>query len=291
MSTAVQTKENYFKSANFKKKTGQTIVLIILILGSLLILSPIWWMIATSLKDMKEIMTYPPTFIPKEWHWENYLITLQKGPFLQYTLNTLFITFFVVIGNVVANSFIAYGFAKIHFKGRNVLFACVLATMMIPGFVTLVPQYVIYAKLGWLNTYLPLILPAFFGSAFNIFLLRQFFLTIPNELIEAAKIDGANHLYIWWKIFIPLAKPAIATVAIFSFNGAWNDFLGPLLYINDESLYTLQMGLQIFKGQNDTQWNFLMAGSLMVLLPVITIFFFFQRYFIEGMNLTAGSKG
>jgi multiple sugar transport system permease protein len=291
MSTAVQTKENYFKSANFKKKTGQTIVLIILILGSLLILSPIWWMIATSLKDLKEIMTYPPTFIPKEWHWENYLITLQKGPFLQYTLNTLFITFFVVIGNVVANSFIAYGFAKIHFKGRNVLFACVLATMMIPGFVTLVPQYVIYAKLGWLNTYLPLILPAFFGSAFNIFLLRQFFLTIPNELIEAAKIDGANHLYIWWKIFIPLAKPAIATVAIFSFNGAWNDFLGPLLYINDESLYTLQLGLQIFKGQNDTQWNFLMAGSLMVLLPVITIFFFFQRYFIEGMNLTAGSKG
>jgi multiple sugar transport system permease protein len=291
MSAAVQTKENYFKSANFKKKTGQTIVLIVLILGSLLILSPIWWMIATSLKDMKEIMTYPPTFIPKEWHWENYLITLQKGPFLQYTLNTLFITVFVVIGNVVANSFIAYGFAKIHFKGRNVLFACVLATMMIPGFVTLVPQYVIYAKLGWLNTYLPLILPAFFGSAFNIFLLRQFFLTIPNELIEAAKIDGANHLYIWWKIFIPLAKPAIATVAIFSFNGAWNDFLGPLLYINDESLYTLQLGLQIFKGQNDTQWNFLMAGSLMVLLPVITIFFFFQRYFIEGMNLTAGSKG
>ncbi|MDM5330549.1 carbohydrate ABC transporter permease [Neobacillus sp. CF12] len=291
MSTAAQTNENYFKSANFKKKTGKTIVLIILILGSLLILSPIWWMIATSLKDMKEIMTYPPTFIPKEWHWENYLITLQKGPFLQYTLNTLFITFFVVIGNVVANSFIAYGFAKIQFKGRNVLFACVLATMMIPGFVTLVPQYVIYAKLGWLNTYLPLILPAFFGSAFNIFLLRQFFLTIPNELIEAAKIDGANHLYIWWKIFIPLAKPAIATVAIFSFNGAWNDFLGPLLYLNDESLYTLQLGLQIFKGQNDTQWNFLMAGSIMVLLPVITIFFFFQRYFIEGMNLTAGSKG
>jgi len=291
MSAVVQTKENYFKSANFKKKTGQAIVLIVLILGSLLILSPIWWMIATSLKDMKEIMTYPPTFIPKEWHWENYLITLQKGPFLQYTLNTLFITVFVVIGNVVANSFIAYGFAKIHFKGRNVLFACVLATMMIPGFVTLVPQYVIYAKLGWLNTYLPLILPAFFGSAFNIFLLRQFFLTIPNELIEAAKIDGANHLYIWWKIFIPLAKPAIATVAIFSFNGAWNDFLGPLLYINDESLYTLQLGLQIFKGQNDTQWNFLMAGSLMVLLPVITLFFFFQRYFIEGMNLTAGSKG
>jgi multiple sugar transport system permease protein len=291
MSVKAQKQNNYFESVKFKKKIGQSIVLIVLIAGSLLILSPIWWMIATSLKDMKEIMTYPPTFIPKEWHWENYLTTLQKGPFLKYTMNTLFITSLVVLGNVFANSFIAYGFAKIQFQGRNVLFGIVLATMMIPGFVTLIPQYVLYAKLGWLNTYLPLILPAFFGSAFFIFLLRQFFLTIPNELIEAAKIDGANHLIIWWKIFVPLSKPAIATVAILSFNGAWNDFLGPLLFINDESLFTLQLGLQVFKGQNDTQWNFLMAGSIMVLLPVILLFFFFQRYFIEGMNLTAGSKG
>jgi multiple sugar transport system permease protein len=291
MSAVIQQKNNYFKSVTFKRRMVKTIVAIILILGSLLILSPIWWMIATSLKSMEEIMTYPPTFIPKEWHWENYIDALQAGPFLRYTFNTLFITFFVVIGNVLSNSFIAYGFARIHFKGRNVLFAIVLATMMIPGFVTLVPQYVLYAKLGWLNTYLPLIVPAFFGSAFNIFLLRQFFLTIPNELIEAAKIDGANHLYIWWKIFIPLAMPAIATVAIFSFNGAWNDFLGPLLFLNDETMYTLQLGLQVFKGQNATQWNLLMAGSLMVLLPVIVLFFIFQRYFIEGMNLTAGSKG
>lgn len=291
MSAVIQQKNNYFKSITFKRRMVKTIVAIILILGSLLILSPIWWMIATSLKSMEEIMTYPPTFIPKEWHWENYIDALQAGPFLRYTFNTLFITFFVVIGNVLSNSFIAYGFARIHFKGRNVLFAIVLATMMIPGFVTLVPQYVLYAKLGWLNTYLPLIVPAFFGSAFNIFLLRQFFLTIPNELIEAAKIDGANHLYIWWKIFIPLAMPAIATVAIFSFNGAWNDFLGPLLFLNDETMYTLQLGLQVFKGQNATQWNLLMAGSLMVLLPVIVLFFIFQRYFIEGMNLTAGSKG
>jgi len=134
-------------------------------------------------------------------------------------------------------------------------------------------------------------LPSFFGSAFNIFLIRQFYLGVPNELIEAAKIDGASHVYIWSRIMIPLAKPAIATVAIFSFNGAWNDFLGPLLYINDDTLYTLQLGLQVFKGQLDTQWNYLMAGSLLVLLPVIIIFFIFQKYFIEGMNLTAGSKG
>ncbi|MCM3717775.1 carbohydrate ABC transporter permease [Fictibacillus phosphorivorans] len=289
--TVVQKKSSYFQSVTFKKRMVKTIVMVILILGSLLILSPIWWMVATSVKSMKEVMSYPPTFLPKEWHWDNYIQAIQSAPFARYTMNTLFITVFVVIGNVLSNSFIAYGFAKIPFKGRNVLFAIVLATMMIPGFVTLVPQYVLYAKLGWLNTYLPLIVPAFFGSAFNIFLLRQFFLTIPNELIEAAKIDGASHFFIWWKIFIPLAMPAIATVAIFSFNGAWNDFLGPLLFINDETMYTLQLGLQVFKGQNATQWNLLMAGSLMVLLPVIILFFIFQRYFIEGMNLTAGSKG
>ncbi|MDN4075318.1 carbohydrate ABC transporter permease [Fictibacillus terranigra] len=291
MSLAAQTKRNYFQSVKFKKRLVKALVTIILISGSLLILSPIWWMVSTSLKSMQEIMTYPPTFIPEEWHFENYIETIHKGPFLRYTLNTVLITFCVVIGNVLANSFIAYGFSKIAFKGRNILFAIVLVTMMIPGFVTLIPQYVLYAKLGWLNTYLPLILPAFFGSAFYIFLLRQFYLTIPNELIEAAKMDGASHLYIWWKIIVPLSKPAIATVAIFSFNGAWNDFLGPLLFINDERLYTLQLALQVFKGQNDTQWNYLMAGSLMALLPVILIFFLFQRYFIEGMNLSAGSKG
>lgn len=291
MNTVQVKKNSYFQSVKRKKKISKTIVFIILVLGSLLLLSPIWWMIATSLKDMQEVMTYPPTVIPETFHFSNYIETLKSLPFLRYTYNTLLITCFVVVGNVLANSFVAYGFAKIRFKGRNVLFAFVLATMMIPGFVTLIPQYVVFSKLGWVNSYLPLIVPAFFGNAFFIFLIRQFFLTIPNELIEAAKIDGASHFYIWSRIMVPLAKPAIATVAIFAFNGAWNDFLGPLLYINDASLYTLQLGLQVFNGQNATQWNYLMAGSLMVMLPVIVLFFIFQRYFIEGMNLTAGSKG
>jgi len=290
MSVSAQ-KTSHFQSVKVKKKINQTIVTIILLLGSVLILSPVWWMFATSVKDMGEIMQYPPTFIPNEWNWSNYIETWKAAPFTRYLLNTFLITIFVVLGNVLSNSFIAYGFAKIRFKGRNFLFAVVLATMMIPGFVTMIPHYVIFSKVGWLNTYLPLIVPAFFGSAFNIFLIRQFFLTIPNELIEAAKIDGASHFRIWYTIMLPLAKPAIATVAIFSFNGAWNDFLGPLLYVNDESLYTLQIGLQVFKGQLATQWNYLMAGSLLVLLPVIVLFFIFQRYFIEGMNLTAGSKG
>ncbi|GGH84788.1 multiple sugar transport system permease protein [Pullulanibacillus pueri] len=282
---------NYFQSVKVKKRIKQTIILIVLILGAILILSPVWWMLATSFKSMTEAMQYPPTLWPHKWHFENYIETWKAAPFTRYLLNTIFITFFVVLGNVLANTFIAYGFSKIQFKGRNVLFAIVLATMMIPGFVTMIPQYVVFSKLGWLNTYFPLIVPAFFGNAFFIFLLRQFFMTIPNEMIEAAKIDGGNHFYIWSRIVVPLSKPAIATVAIFSFNGAWNDFLGPLLYVNSEKLYTLQIGLSVFKGQVSTQWNYLMAGSLLVLLPVLVLFFIFQRYFIEGMNITAGTKG
>jgi multiple sugar transport system permease protein len=289
--SALETKSNYFENVKVKKRISNIIVFTILAAGSILLLSPMWWMFATSVKNMQEIMTFPPTFWPNEWHFENYINTLKAAPFWRYTLNTLFLAFFAVVANTLSNSFIAYGFAKIKFKGRSVWFAILLATMMLPGFVTLIPQYVMFAKLGWLNTYLPLIIPQFFGGAFFIFLLRQFYLTIPNELIEAAKIDGASHFYIWLRIIVPLSKPAIATVAIFTFNGSWNDFLGPLLYVNDESLYTLQLGLQVFKGQVQTQWNYLMAGSIMVLLPVIILFFIFQRYFIEGMNLTAGSKG
>lgn len=283
--------KSYYESRKVKKRISNIFIFGLLLAGSALLLSPIWWMFATSVKNMQEIMTYPPTFWPEEWNWRNYLDTLEAAPFIRYTFNTLFLTMIAVFANTLANSFIAYGFAKIRFKGREVWFAILLATMMLPGFVTMIPHYVMFANLGWLNTYLPLIIPQFFGGAFFIFLLRQFFRTIPDELMEAAKIDGASHFYIWARIILPLSKPAIATVAIFTFNGSWNDFIGPLLYLNDESLYTLQIGLQVFKGQVSTQWNYLMAGSLMVLLPVIILFFIFQRYFIEGMNLTGGTKG
>ncbi|WP_088006155.1 carbohydrate ABC transporter permease [Indiicoccus explosivorum] len=285
-----RTRERYMDNVNNRKQLLRWFNFILLAAGSLLFLSPLWWMISTSLKSMVEIMTPPTTVFPQDWLWSNYARTLEAAPFARYAANTIVITIIVVAGNVLANSFIAYGFAKIRFKGKGFLFAVVLSTMMIPGFVTLVPQYILYAKLGWLNSYYPLIIPAFFGSAFFIFLLRQFYMTIPNELIEAAKMEGASHFYIWRKIGIPLTKPALATVAIFSFNGAWNDFLGPLLYLNDSDLYTLQIGLQVFKGQVSTQWNYLMAGSLLVLLPVIVLFFVFQKYFIQGMNLQSGSK-
>lgn len=290
-SGALANRWNNRNSMKSKSRFHKVLIFIILTAGAIILLSPIWWMFITSFKSMGEIMTYPPTFWPEEWHFDNYRYTWETANFTRYTLNTLMIAFVSVFANVLSNSFIAYGFAKIDFRGKKILFALLLSTMMLPGFVTLIPTYVLFAKLGWLNTYLPLMVPPFFGSAFNIFLLRQFYITIPNELIEAAKIDGASHVYIWRKIMLPIAKPALATIAVFSFNGAWNDFLGPLLYLNDEKLYTLQIGLQIFKGQVATQWNYMMAGSLLVLMPVIILFFLFQRYFIEGMNLNAGSKG
>lgn len=260
------------------------------VIGIILII-PLLWMVFTSLKPMEEIVRYPPTFFPEKIVWENYLDTIAAFPFWRYARNTLFITVLVVIGNVLSNSFIAYGFAKLDFPGKKLMFALVLSTMMIPGFVTMIPQYVLFSKIGWVGTYLPLIVPSFFGNAFNIFLMRQFYLSINNELIEAAEIDGANHLYIWSHLMLPLTKTALITIAINSFNAAWNDFLGPLLYIQDQEKYTLQIGLQVFQNQATTQWNYLMAGATLVLIPTILLFFFAQRYFIEGMDLTGGSKG
>ncbi|WP_053365979.1 carbohydrate ABC transporter permease [Bacillus sp. FJAT-27245] len=285
------TAPKFYEKRKFKEKVKAWMVTLLLVAGSVIILSPLWWMISTSLKTPAEIAQYPPTFFPKEFKFDNYIKAWQTAPFTRWALNTAFIAIMGTIGSVLVNSLVAYSFAKIRFKGRNALFVIVLSTMLIPGFVTMVPQYILFSKLGWVNTYLPLIVPAFLGSAFFIFLLRQFMMTIPNSLVEAAVLDGANHLQIWWHIMIPLTKPALMAVAIFSFNGAWNDLLGPLLYINDERLYTLQIGLQTFKGTVQTQWHYLMSVSVMVLLPVVLLFFFFQRYFIEGANISSGTKG
>ncbi len=282
---------NFFKSQERSKKVGNIFTYLLLILVSIILLLPLVWMVSTSLKPMAEIAQFPPTLFPETVQWENYRIAVESFPFFRYAWNTLVITFFVVLGNVLSNSFIAYGFAKIDFPGRKLLFSLVLATMMIPGFVVMIPQYVLFSQLGWVGTYLPLTVPAFFGSGFNIFLMRQFYMSIDNELIEAAQIDGASHLYIWSRLMMPLTKPALITIGIQSFNGAWNDFLGPLLYIHEESRYTLQIGLQVFQSQSTTQWNYLMAGATLVLLPTVLLFLFAQRYFIEGMDLSAGTKG
>ena len=282
---------DYFKKTSVNRQSKKMLSYVLMTVIGIILLIPLLWMVFTSLKPMEEIVRYPPTFFPEKIVWENYLDTIAAFPFWRYARNTLFITVLVVIGNVLSNSFIAYGFAKLDFPGKKLMFALVLSTMMIPGFVTMIPQYVLFSKIGWVGTYLPLIVPSFFGNAFNIFLMRQFYLSINNELIEAAETDGANHLYIWSHLMLPLTKPALITIAINSFNAAWNDFLGPLLYIQDQEKYTLQIGLQVFQNQATTQWNYLMAGATLVLIPTILLFFFAQRYFIEGMDLTGGSKG
>lgn len=279
--------QSRLKQQRIKKAVSYTVMTIV----GLVLITPLLWMVFTSLKPMEEIVRYPPTFFPEKINFANYLEAVTAFPFWRYAGNTLLITSLVVFGNVLSNSFIAYGFAKLSFPGKNLIFSLVLSTMMIPGFVTMIPQYVLFSKIGWVGTYLPLIVPSFFGSAFNIFLMRQFYMSINDELIEAAKMDGANHLYIWSRLMVPLTKPALITIAINSFNAAWNDFLGPLLYIQDQEKYTLQIGLQVFQNQATTQWNYLMAGATLVLLPTIVLFFFAQRYFIEGMDLTGGSKG
>lgn len=281
----------YFKRTSVNRQTKKIVSYLLMTAIGLVLITPLLWMVFTSLKPMEEIVRYPPTFFPEKIVWQNYLDTITAFPFWRYARNTLLITVLVVFGNVLSNSFIAYGFAKLDFPGKKLMFALVLSTMMIPGFVTMIPQYVLFSKIGWVGTYLPLIVPSFFGNAFNIFLMRQFYLSINDELIEAAEIDGANHFYIWSRLMLPLTKPALITIAINSFNAAWNDFLGPLLYIQDQEKYTLQIGLQVFQNQATTQWNYLIAGATLVLIPTILMFFFAQRYFIEGMDLTGGSKG
>ncbi|HJA30250.1 MAG TPA: carbohydrate ABC transporter permease [Candidatus Eisenbergiella pullicola] len=273
-----------------KERVSSIILFVVLTLGAILILFPIAWMICTALKSAPEIAMYPPKLLPEKPMFENFVIAWGKAPFTKYTINTLIIVFFSIIGNVFVNSFVSYGFAKVDFAGKNILFTCILATMMIPGFITLVPTYVIFSKLHWVNTYLPLIVPAFLGNAFHIFMMRQFYMTIPIELTEAARIDGAGHFYIWGKLMMPLVKPVMATIALIAFKGSWSDFQGPLLYLSDRNMYTLQLGLQVFKGQGFTEWNYLMAVSFLSMIPILILFFCFQNYFIEGMNVGGAIK-
>lgn len=262
------------------------IAVVCLTVTAALFLLPLLWMVSSSLKPEHQIFAMPPQFIPNPPRWENYIEALTYVPFGRYALNTLFIAAVTIIGHLFSCALIAYAFARLRAPGRDTLFLLVLATMMLPYPVTMVPVYMLFNALGWVNSYLPLVVPAFFGSPFYIFLLRQFFLNIPLELEDAASLDGANRLQILWYIILPLSKPALATVAIFTFQATWNDFLGPLIYLHDRSLYTVTLGLDFFRSTYDVNWAYLMAASLVTMLPVVIIFFAAQRYFIEGIAIT-----
>lgn len=255
-----------------------------------LFMVPFVWMVSTSLKQEAGLFDIPPKWIPDPMQWSNYKLAVTAFPFVRYALNTLFLTAIAVIGTTISSAIVAYGFARIAWPGRNTWFVILLCTMMLPGQVTMIPVFILFKNLGWINTYLPLTIPYFFGGAFYIFLLRQFFLTIPRELSDAAKIDGSPEFMTFLNIFVPLSKPALATIAIFTFMGAWGDFLGPLIYLNDSNNFTLALGLRSFQMQYGTRWNVMMAASLLVMIPTLVLFFSFQRYFIEGITLT-GVKG
>jgi multiple sugar transport system permease protein len=222
--------------------------------------------------------------------WQNYPSGLTFIPFARYLFNTLLICALVVIGVLISCSLVAYGLARIRWQGRNGLFYIIIATMMLPFQVTMVPLFVVFARLGWVDTFLPLFVPAFFGNAFFVFLLRQFFLTIPPELTDAARVDGCSEFGIYWRVVLPLAKPALATVGLFAFMNTWNDYVGPLIYLSDTSKYTLSLGLATFSSQYGSYPGMLMAVTAVMTIPIIILFFVTQRTFIQGITLT-GLKG
>jgi multiple sugar transport system permease protein len=275
------------------------LVHVVLIAICALAILPFLWMLSTSLKTLQATLEYPPRWWPTPIQWHNYADVFRHGKanFLLWTRNTLVIAVLGVAGTTLSSALVAYGFAKLRFVGRRALFAVMLSTMMLPFPVTMVSLFTIFRWLGdhtgteWLGTFKPLWVPAWFGSAFNIFLLRQFFMTIPAELSEAARIDGCSDLGIFWRIILPLSRPALAVVALFAFMGIWNDFLGPLVYLQRPEQFTLALGLQNFQSKSGgTSWHLLMAASTLVVLPVIVLFFLAQRTFIEGIA-TTGTKG
>ena len=274
-----------------RKWGGQLLVLLPLIVGAILMMLPFVWLISCSLKTPAQLWLFPPRWIPNPIQWENFSKALTVLPFGRYTINTLTITIPVMIGTVLTASLGGYGFARLDFPGRNFWFMVFLATLMLPGVVTMIPIFVLFSKIGWVNTFKPLIIPPIMGGgAFNVFLFRQFFRTIPDELSSAAKIDGCNEFDIYWRIIMPLAKPAVTTVAIFTFLGTWNDFMGPLIYLNSDSLKTIALGLAGFQGLYSTHWELLMAASLVMTIPPVILFFAAQQYFVEGIVMT-GMKG
>lgn len=261
-----------------------------LVLGSLAFLAPFFWQIRSSLLPLQSVFAYPPIWWPEEPLWTNYIDIFSIIPFATYYANTLFLVAVNIVGTLVSNTCIAFALARIPFKGRKTLFALSIGTLMLPTAVTMIPTYIEWGWLGGLNSFLPLIVPSFFGNAFFIFLLVQFFRGIPKEFDEAAFVDGASYPQILVKLILPMARPALAVVVIFTFLNTWNDFMGPLLYLNDSNLFTLALGLKSLLSSYNSYWHLLMAASTLVVIPLIVVFFFAQKSFVEGLT-AGGLKG
>jgi multiple sugar transport system permease protein len=270
---------------------GQTLIYAALIAGAVLFILPVLWMLFTATKTNAQLFTDPESWLPNPWVWSNfYNAWFTRAPFNIYLRNSVVVTGVTVVAQVASSALVAFAFARLRWVGRDIWFAVCLSTMMLPQQVTMIPIFVLFSVIGWHNSFLPLLVPAFFGHPFYIFLLRQFFLTIPLELDEAAVVDGARTGHILFRIILPLAKPALASASIFSFVAHWNDFLWPLLYLVDRELWTLQLGLNNFRGAAGPEWQLTMAASLLIMLPSLAVFFLAQRWFIQGIALT-GIKG
>jgi len=276
-----------------RRAAWMTLVYLLLTAGGVVFIIPLVWMISTSLRPEWEVYSYPPKILPNYFLWQNYVEGWTRLlPFTTFLQNTLTITVGNVTGNLLSCSLAAFGFARLRARGRDFFFTLLISTMMLPWEVTMIPQFVMFTRfLKWGNTFKPLMMPAWFGWPFGIFLLRQFFMTIPLELDDAARIDGASTFRILWQIMLPLVKPALATLAIFAFVGNWNNFMGPLIYLSDMKKYTMAIGLRLFQGQHAVRnQHYLMAVSVVNVAPIIVLFFFAQKQFIQGIALT-GIKG
>ena len=273
-----------------KSLVTRVLMWICIILLCIISLFPFFWMVRSSLMTKTEIFGTPMRWLPETIQWQNYRDALTQVPFARYFLNSLFLVVVNIIGKLLSSSLVAFGFSRIEFRGKNVWFAIVIATMMIPWSVLLIPQFMLWNVVGFYNTYVPLTLPAFFLDGFYIFLLRQFFSTLPRDYDEAAILDGASYFTIYSRIIMPLCKPALMTVCVFTFMNTWNDFIGPMIYLKDPKMSTVSLGLQMFISQYTTEWHLMMAAATVAIVPMIIMFFFAQRYFIEGRTF-AGIKG
>ncbi|WP_405155823.1 carbohydrate ABC transporter permease [Paenibacillus sp. FSL K6-0108] len=272
------------------KRINRALAYLCLIVASAFFMIPFIWLLSTSLKPLTQIFTFPPEWIPHPILWSNYSRAVEYIPFWTYLKNTAIITIASTLGVIISCPLVAYSFAKLEYRGRGILFFVTLAVMMIPGQVTMIPLFLLFTKLGWVGTPLPLIVPQFFGVPIYIFLLRQFFMGLPDALREAARLDGASEFRIYLQIMFPLAKSAVLAVALFQFMGSWTDFMGPLLYLTNEPSYTVSLGLQQFQSQKGSEWGLLMAVSTLMTLPIIVLFFFLQKTFISGITFS-GIKG
>lgn len=283
-------KSNYLISSRTQRKLGKLCSYILLITFACIFITPFLWMLSTALKPTNQIFLNPPRWIPNPIKWVNFSIIFQRMPLLTYTRNTLILSILPVIGQLLAAPMIAYSLTKIPWKGSKYIFPLILATMMIPWQVTQVPLFITWSKLGFVNTFVPLVLPSFFGAPYYIYLMRQFVKGLPESVIEAARIDGANELVILYRVVYPMCKPVITTIMVLVFIAGWNDLNGPLLYLQDSNNYTLSIGLQMFLTTARQEWDLLMSAGVLFTMPLIIIFFFAQKQFISGISTTSGLK-